>query len=180
MDSTLSIGLNRLNWLSKNLDELFLPAEEKIHLMSDFLDQIASLITYRIEEPINEISHFEILEFPDDSIDLKQFVDEIRQQMVVKAEKLNSLSSQIESAVLHVIKMFFDKLGYTSKPFEHKIGNIGISLNRMSEIRMKFCRFDATFNNTKTSNTNVCTKLIEIEESNSIDTSTIQRMGAIQ
>ncbi len=129
VDNTLSIGLNRLNWLSKNLDELFLPAEEKINLMSDFLDQISSLIIHRIEEPINEISRFEILEFPDDSIDLKQFVQEIRQQMIAKAEKLNSISMQIESAVLHVIKMFFDKLGYQSKPFEQKIRDLGIELS---------------------------------------------------
>jgi hypothetical protein len=94
--------------------------------MSDFLDQISSLIKYRIEEPINEVSHFEILEFPDDSIDLKQFIYDIRQEIIFKAEKLNSLSMQIESAVLHVIKMFFDKLGYKSKPFEQKIGDIGI------------------------------------------------------
>jgi len=126
VDNTLSIGLNRLNWLSKNLDELFLPAEEKIHLMSDFLDQISSLINYRIEEPINEVSHFEILEFPDDSIDLKKYIHEIRQEIIFKAEKLNSISMQIESTVLHIIKMFFDKLGYQSKPFEQKIGDIGI------------------------------------------------------
>lgn len=94
--------------------------------MSDFLDQISSLIVHRIEEPIHEISRFEILEFPEDSIDLKQFVHEIRQQMILKAEKLNSLSMRIESAVLHVIKMFFDKLGYQSKPFEQKIGDLGI------------------------------------------------------
>ncbi|CAF4453470.1 unnamed protein product, partial [Rotaria magnacalcarata] len=37
--------------------------------MSDFLSQISSLIIHRIEEPINEVSRFEILEFPDDSID---------------------------------------------------------------------------------------------------------------
>jgi hypothetical protein len=97
--------------------------------MSDFLDQISSLIIHRIEEPINEISRFEILEFPDDSIDLKQFVQEIRQQMIAKAEKLNSISMQIESAVLHVIKMFFDKLGYQSKPFEQKIRDLGIKLS---------------------------------------------------
>jgi len=97
--------------------------------MSDFLDQISSLIIHRIEEPINEISHFEILEFPDDSIDLKQFVQEIRQQMIAKAERLNSISMQIESAVLHMIKMFFDKLGYQSKPFEQKIRDLGIELS---------------------------------------------------
>jgi hypothetical protein len=97
--------------------------------MSNFLDQISSLIIHRIEEPINEISHFDILEFSDDSIDFKQFIDEIRQQMIGKAEKLNSLSMQIESAVLHVIKMFFDKLGYQSKPFEQKIRDLGIEFS---------------------------------------------------
>ncbi|CAF1397791.1 unnamed protein product [Rotaria sordida] len=126
VDNTLSIGLNRLNWLSKNLDELFLPAEEKISLMSDFLSQISSLIIHRIEEPINEVSRFEILEFPDDSIDFKQFINDIRQQIIFKAEKLNSLSMQIESAVLHVIQMFFNKIGYKSKPFEQKIGDIDL------------------------------------------------------
>jgi hypothetical protein len=98
--------------------------------MSDFLGQISSLIIHRIEEPIHEISRFEILEFPDDSIDLKQFVHEIREQIISKSEKLNSLSMQIESAVLHVIKMFFDKAGYKSKVFEQKIGDIGIYINR--------------------------------------------------
>lgn len=93
--------------------------------MFNFLDQISSLVNYRIEEPINEISRFEILEFPDDSIDLKQFVQDIREQIILKAEKLNSLSMQIESAILHVIQMFFDKLGYQSQPFEQKIGDIG-------------------------------------------------------
>ncbi|CAF5019512.1 unnamed protein product [Rotaria sp. Silwood1] len=126
VDNTLSIGLNRLNWLSKNFDELFLPAEEKISLMSDFLSQISSLIIHRIEEPLNEVSRFEILEFPDDSIDFKQFINDIRQQIIFKAEKLNSLSMQIESAVLHVIQMFFDKIGYKSKPFEQKIGDIDL------------------------------------------------------
>ncbi|CAF2894598.1 unnamed protein product [Rotaria sp. Silwood2] len=125
VDNTLSIGLNRLNWLSKNLDELFLPAEEKISLMSDFLSQISSLIIHHIEKPLNEVSRFEILECPDDSIDFKQFMNDIRQQIIFKAEKLNSLSMQIESAVLHVIQMFFDKVGYKSKPFEQKIGDIG-------------------------------------------------------
>ncbi|CAF5174278.1 unnamed protein product, partial [Rotaria magnacalcarata] len=126
VDSTLAIGLNNLNWLSKNLDELFLPAEENISLMSDFLSQISSLIIHRIEEPINEVSRFEILEFPDDSIDFKQFVHDIQQQIISKAEKLDSLSMQIESAVLHVIQMFFDKAGYKSKPFEQKLGDIDL------------------------------------------------------
>lgn len=128
VDHALSVGLNRLNWLSKNLDELFLPAEEKISLMSDFLDQISSLIIHRIEEPIDEISRFDILEFPDEPIDFKPFVQDIRQQMIVKADKLNSLSMQIESAVLHVIRMFFDRLGYQSKPFEQNIGDLGKSI----------------------------------------------------
>ncbi|CAF4261014.1 unnamed protein product, partial [Rotaria magnacalcarata] len=126
VDSTLAIGLNNLNWLSKNLDEIFLPAEENISLMSDFLSQISSLIIHRIEEPINEVSRFEILEFPDDSIDFKQFVHDIQQQIISKAEKLDSLSMQIESAVLHVIQMFFDKAGYKSKPFEQKLGDIDL------------------------------------------------------
>jgi hypothetical protein len=120
------------------MDELFLPAEEKLCLMSDFLDQISSLIIHRIEEPINEVSRFEILEFSDDSIDLKQFVNEIREQILLKAEKLNSLSMQIESAVLHVIKMFFDKFGYKSKPFEPKIGDIGIDINKNKKYFIKF------------------------------------------
>ena len=128
-----------MNWLSKNVDELFLPAEEKISLMSDFLGQISSLITHRIEEPINEVSHFEILEFPDESIDLKQFVHEIRAEMISKAERLNSLSMQIESAVLHVIKMFFDKAGYKSKVFEQKIGDIGIEITQIKVRIEPFC-----------------------------------------
>lgn len=94
--------------------------------MSDFLSQISSLINYRIEEPIHEVSRFEILEFPDDSIDFKQFVHDIRQQIIFKSERLNSLSMEIESAVLHVIQMFFDKVGYKTKPFEQKIEDIGI------------------------------------------------------
>jgi hypothetical protein len=98
--------------------------------MSDFLGQISSLIIHRIEEPINEVSRFEILEFSDDPIDLKTFVHEIRQEIISKAEKLNSLSMQIESAVLHVIKMFFDKIGYKSKVFEHKLGDIGIDIHK--------------------------------------------------
>ncbi|CAF3625547.1 unnamed protein product, partial [Rotaria sp. Silwood2] len=97
----------------------------KISLMSDFLSQISSLIIHHIEKPLNEVSRFEILECPDDSIDFKQFMNDIRQQIIFKAEKLNSLSMQIESAVLHVIQMFFDKVGYKSKPFEQKIGDIG-------------------------------------------------------
>ena len=128
----MSIGLNRLNWLSKNLDELFLPAEENVALMSDFLGQVSSLITHRIEEPIGEVSRFEILDFPEDSIDLKQFVHDIREQIISRADKLNSLSMQLESAVLHVIKMFFDKAGYQSKPFEQRLGDIG---NAISSVR---------------------------------------------
>ncbi|CAF1075088.1 unnamed protein product [Adineta steineri] len=145
VDNTLSIGLNRLNWLSKNLDELFLPAEEKISLMSDFLNQISSLIIHRIEEPINEVSRFEILEFSDESIDLKKFIDDIRQQIIFKAEKLNSLSMQIESAVLHVIKMFFDKAGYKSKPFEQKLGDIDImQLSTMQKLAIQMFTQDSS------------------------------------
>lgn len=88
--------------------------------MSDFLSQISSFIFHRIEQPLIEVSRFEILEFPDHSIDLKSFVEEIRQQIIDRAEKLNLLSIEIESAVLHVIKMFLDKAGYQSKPFEIK------------------------------------------------------------
>lgn len=114
--------------MSKNFDEFFTSAEEKVSLTSDFLNQISSLIIHRIEEPINEISNFQILELPDDSIDLKQFVNDIRQQIISKSEKLNSISMQIESSVLHVIQMFFDKIGYKSKPFEQKLGDIGLFL----------------------------------------------------
>jgi hypothetical protein len=143
--------------------------------MSDFFDQISSLINHRIEEPINEISHFEILEFPDDSIDFKQFVYDIRQQIIFKAEKLNSISMQIESTVLHIIKMFFNKLGYKSKPFEQKLGDIGILyINKISKIRMSFYRFNATFTNAKISNTNVCSKSIKIEKFSSIYGSIIE------
>ncbi|CAF0874531.1 unnamed protein product [Adineta ricciae] len=138
VDNTLSIGLNRLNWLSKNLDELFLPAEENVASMSDFLGQISSLIIHRIEEPIHEVSRFEILEFPDDSIDFKQFVQEIRQQIIFKAEKLNSLSMQIESAVLQVVRMFFDKAGYKSKPFEQKLDDMDImQLSTMQKLAIQ-------------------------------------------
>ena len=97
--------------------------------MSDFLSQISSLITHCIEEPISEVSYFEILEFPGNAIDLKQFVHDVRQQTILKAEKLNLISMQIESAVLHVIQMFFDKAGYKSKPFEQKLGDIGIYIS---------------------------------------------------
>ncbi|CAF4128186.1 unnamed protein product [Rotaria sp. Silwood2] len=155
VDNTLSIGLNRLNWLSKNLDELFLPAEEKISLMSDFLSQISSLIIHRIEEPINEVSRFEILEFPDDSIDFKQFVNDIRQQIIFKAEKLNSLSMQIESAALHVIQMFFDKVGYKSKPFEQKIGDIDLmQLSSMQRLAIQMFVQDPSKSIKKTRNPN--------------------------
>ncbi|CAM4927444.1 unnamed protein product [Rotaria socialis] len=153
VDSTLSIGLNNLNWLSKNLDELFLPAEEKISLMSDFLSQISSLIIHRIEEPINEVSRFEILEFPDDSIDFKQFVHDIQQEIISKAEKLNSLSMQIESAVLHVIRMFFDKAGYRSKPFEQKLGDIDLmQLSTMQRLTIQMFVQDTTKSVRKTRN----------------------------
>lgn len=101
--------------------------------MSDFLDQISSLIKYGIEEPIHEVSHFEILEFSDESIDLKKYVYDIREEIILKSEKLNSISMQIESTVLHIIQMFFDKLGYQSKPFEQKIGEIGNYLHRIFE-----------------------------------------------
>lgn len=125
VDNTFVIGLNRFNWLSKNLDELFLPAEENVSSMSDFLGQIFSLIVHRIEEPIGEVSRFEIWEFPDEPVDLSVYLREIREQILSRANKLNSLSMQIESAVLHVIKMFFDKAGYKSKPFERKIPDMG-------------------------------------------------------
>jgi len=108
--------------------------------MSDFLDQIFSLIVNRIEEPINELTRFEILEFPDESIDFKKFVNEIREQMILKSKKLNSLSMQIESAVLHVIQMFFDKLGYQTKPFEPKMADIGLNYSKNHKTNPKlFC-----------------------------------------
>lgn len=93
--------------------------------MSNFLDQISSLIVHQIEEPMIEISRFEIFEFPDESIDLKVFVEKIRDEILIKSEKLNSISMQIELAVLNVIQMFFDKLGYKSKPFEFKLVDLG-------------------------------------------------------
>ena len=138
VDNTLAIGLNRLNWLSKNLEELFLPAEEKISFMSDFLGQIFSLIVHRIEEPIVEVSRFEILDFPEEPVDLSAYLREIREQILSKANKLNSLSMQIESTVLHVIKMFFDKAGYKSKPFERKIPDMGQCSPRSGERREEF------------------------------------------
>ena len=124
VDTTLTIGLNRLNWFSKDADAFFRVAEQKISSMSDFLSQISSFIFHRIEQPLIEVSRFDILEFPDHSIDLKSFVEEVRQQIVGRAEKLNLLSIEIESAVLHVIKMFLDRAGYQSKPFEIKLADI--------------------------------------------------------
>lgn len=161
VDNTLSIGLNRLNWLSKNLDELFLPAEEKLHLMSNFLDQISSLIIHRIEEPIHELSRFEILEFPDEPIDFQPFVHEIRQQMIVKADKLNSLSMQIESTVLHVIKMFFDQLGYQSKPFEQKLGDLGKPIDDQCDENIPSARSDAIITDSTIGHSDVRAKCIE-------------------
>jgi hypothetical protein len=125
VDNTLFTGFNRLNWLSVNVDEFFLIAEEKIRFMSNFLEQISSFIVDRIEQPIIELTRFDILEFPDEPIDINEFVDHIRRQILFKAERLNSASMQIESAVRHVIRMFFDKAGYQSKPFELRLADIG-------------------------------------------------------
>ena len=118
------------------MDELFLPAEEKISLMSDFLGQISSLIVHRIEEPIASLSRFDILELPDEPIDLRAFVQDIRELILARAEKLNSLSMQIESTVLHVIQMFFDKAGYKSKPFEPSIGDLGLHTLAEPKVRL--------------------------------------------
>lgn len=125
LDQTLLVGLNRLNWFSKNLDEFFLPAEEKLRSIYDFLDQISSFIARRIEQPLAELSNLEIFEFPENPIDLKTFLDQIREKIREKSEKLNFLSRKIESAVLHVIEMFFERTGNSERSFEPKITDIG-------------------------------------------------------
>lgn len=136
LDQTLLVGLNRLNWFSKNLDEFFLPAEEKLRSIYDFLDQISSFIARRIEQPLAELSNLEIFEFPENPIDLKTFLDEIREKIREKSEKLNFLSRKIESAVLHVIEMFFERTGNSERSFEPKITDIG------SNFDVSFSTFD--------------------------------------
>lgn len=137
---SLFIGLNRLNWLSRNLSELFLPAEKKIYLMSNFLDQISSLITQRIEELIHEVSRFETLEFPDESIDFKLFVDEIRQQMIVKAEnsihfpcKVNRLFFTWFKCLCKIHRMNrSDLMNYVGKDWEDVLENFGFKVMNFS------------------------------------------------